>query len=199
MQPGGSLRVDTATLQSPSRDPCMRVWDVCVTCFLPEDRVCGGVPTCKGGPGKRKQKPWVQQEAASGEAVASLCWGSECEFMNLYQEFLPPVAKRMSSGNRHGLWFLSSPVCRRMALEMFSPKPFPFLIGVHPSCVLPLLSITWDLPHQPQQRAEELKAEAESSPPPYDVPASESPLLPQRTDTSPLTHQWSRGLFYVQN
>ena len=35
--------VSTATLQSPSRDPCKSVWDVSVTCFTP-----GGVPACKG-------------------------------------------------------------------------------------------------------------------------------------------------------
>lgn len=69
----------------------------------------------------------------SSEAGGVPLLGSECEFMNLYQEFLPLGAKS-ELGNRHGLWFLSSPVCPRMALEMFSLKPFPFLIGIHPTC-----------------------------------------------------------------
>lgn len=38
-----AVSVPTATLQSPSRDPCKSVWDVSVTCFTP-----GGVPACKG-------------------------------------------------------------------------------------------------------------------------------------------------------
>ena len=56
-----------AILQSPSRDPCKRVWDVRVTLFIPEGQgVCvGGSPACKDVVLVRKD----QSHGASGRQL----------------------------------------------------------------------------------------------------------------------------------